>query len=104
MEGLFPNPRFARVAYQLSAALWRACRDRSEQTFASVKDLESWDACFGAAYSRRPLCGASSVASGSTRPTYCRAELQTDLNAAWRAGRRLAAVSGRARRAVPTAQ
>jgi hypothetical protein len=47
MEGLFPNPRFTRVAFQISAALWRACHDRTENTFASLDDLESWDACFG---------------------------------------------------------
>jgi predicted dehydrogenase len=28
MDGLFPNPRFTLAAYQLSAALWRSCRDR----------------------------------------------------------------------------
>jgi predicted dehydrogenase len=30
MDGLFPNPRFTLAAYQLSAALWRSCRDRKE--------------------------------------------------------------------------
>jgi predicted dehydrogenase len=29
MSGLYPNPRFTRVTYHLSAALWRACRERS---------------------------------------------------------------------------
>jgi hypothetical protein len=46
LSGLFPNPRFARVAYYLSAALWRACRDHGEKYFGTLLDLESWDACF----------------------------------------------------------
>jgi predicted dehydrogenase len=46
MEGLFPNPRFTRLAYQLSAALWRSSRDRSELAFRSADELESWDASF----------------------------------------------------------
>ena len=46
MDGLFPNPRFTRVTYQLSAALWRRSRDRSELRFDSAADLESWDAGF----------------------------------------------------------
>jgi hypothetical protein len=46
MEGLFPNPRFTRVTYQLSAALWRSSRDRSELRFDSAGDLESWDPDF----------------------------------------------------------
>ena len=30
MDGLYPNPRFTQVTYQLSGALWRSCRDREE--------------------------------------------------------------------------
>jgi hypothetical protein len=44
MNGLFPNPGFARLTYQLSAALWRSCRDRALFTFRDAEDLESWDA------------------------------------------------------------
>jgi hypothetical protein len=46
MEGLFPNPRFTLAAYQLSAALWRSCRDRREVTLGSAGALESFDAGF----------------------------------------------------------
>jgi predicted dehydrogenase len=44
MGGLFPNPRFTFAAYQLSAALWRSCRDRAEVGFGSAADLEAYDA------------------------------------------------------------
>ncbi len=37
----YPNPRFARMTYQLSAALWRSARDRSEVLFRSATDLEA---------------------------------------------------------------
>ena len=30
MTGLYPNPRFTRVTYHLSAALWRSCHERTE--------------------------------------------------------------------------
>lgn len=30
MTGLFPGPRFARLTYLLSSALWQSCRDREE--------------------------------------------------------------------------
>jgi predicted dehydrogenase len=46
MAGLYPNPRFTRMTYQLSAALWRSSRDRSELRFDSAADIESWDAGF----------------------------------------------------------
>jgi predicted dehydrogenase len=53
MEALFPNPRFARLTYQLSSALWRSCQDRREITFDSNEDLDSWDAGFEAIMRRR---------------------------------------------------
>jgi hypothetical protein len=46
MNALFPNPRFTRVTYQLSAALWRSCRDRAEEAFVGLEDLDGWDAGF----------------------------------------------------------
>jgi hypothetical protein len=48
MSGLYPNPVFARATYQLSSALWRSSRFGSEIAFASVDDLEAWDAGFAA--------------------------------------------------------
>jgi predicted dehydrogenase len=53
MEGLFPNPRFARRTYQLSAALWRSCRERREIVFHSPEELDSWNAEFVASTLRR---------------------------------------------------
>jgi hypothetical protein len=44
MRGLYPNPRFTRLAYRLSSALWRSSRDRAEFRFATVADLASYDA------------------------------------------------------------
>jgi len=54
MNGLFPNPGFARLTYQLSAALWRSCRDRAELAFRDAEDLESWDAGFAEEVARLP--------------------------------------------------
>jgi predicted dehydrogenase len=54
MNGLFPNPGFARLTYQLSAALWRSCRDRAGLAFRDAEDLESWDAGFAEEVTRPP--------------------------------------------------
>jgi predicted dehydrogenase len=43
-SGVYPNPHFARLTYQLSAALWRGARDRAPLRFASAKDLLAFDA------------------------------------------------------------
>jgi len=48
MRDAYPNPEFARVTYQLSSALWRSCRDARQLHFASLKDLQSFDAGFAA--------------------------------------------------------
>jgi hypothetical protein len=44
--GVYPNPRFARWTYQLSAALWRSSRDRAPLRFDSARDLLAFDAHF----------------------------------------------------------
>ncbi len=54
MGGLFPNPGFARLTYQLSAALWRSCRDGSGISFRDATELESFDAGFAAEVARFP--------------------------------------------------
>lgn len=46
MEGRFPNPRFARVTYRLSSALWRSCRDGVELPFRDLEALLRFDAGF----------------------------------------------------------
>ena len=43
-RGHYPNPRFTRLAYRLSSALWLACRDRSEVVLGSAADVEAYDA------------------------------------------------------------
>ena len=46
MADVYPNPKFARVAYQLSSALWRSCNDRREVRLRSAEDLLAFDAGF----------------------------------------------------------
>ena len=46
MEGIYPNPVFARITYQLSAALWRASRVRGRLDFAGLDDVLQFDAGF----------------------------------------------------------
>ncbi|RUL87858.1 P-loop NTPase family protein [Tautonia sociabilis] len=46
MGGLFPNPAFTLLTYQLSAALWRSCREREAIAIESADRLRSWDAGF----------------------------------------------------------
>lgn len=46
MQGIYPNPAFARVTYQLSAALWRASHDRSPLQLAGLDGLLSFDGGF----------------------------------------------------------
>ncbi len=46
MGGIYPNPVFARITYQLSSALWRASRDRSAVQLADVDQLLKFDAGF----------------------------------------------------------
>lgn len=41
MSDIYPNPRFARLTYQLSAALWRSSQHQRELRFHSVADLEA---------------------------------------------------------------
>lgn len=46
MRDLFPNPRFAHLAYQLSSVLWRSAQDRSEIRLDSLRELIGFDAEF----------------------------------------------------------
>ena len=74
MGGLFPNPRFARLTYQLSAALWRSCRDGSALSFRDAEGLESWDAGFAREFPSnfedrpRPPRGSDSHHARATSP------------------------------------
>lgn len=46
MQGIYPNPAFARITYQLSSALWRASRNRSVVHFGDLEQLLKFDAGF----------------------------------------------------------
>ena len=49
MRGLYPNPRFARLTYQLSSLLWKSCWSKETIHLSSFDDLVSFDAGFAAA-------------------------------------------------------
>ena len=53
-KGVYPNPRFARLTYQLSAMLWKSSHDRRSMEAASLGDLLNFDAGFAAAVPRLP--------------------------------------------------
>ncbi len=46
MSGVYPNPKFAHITYQLSSVLWRACQDKSSIHLESLDDLLTFDAAF----------------------------------------------------------
>ncbi len=52
MGGLYPNPNFARVTYQLSSLLWKSCWEKKTIEIASLPDLLSLDVGFKAAQSK----------------------------------------------------
>lgn len=54
MEGIYPNPAFARITYQLSSALWRASRDRAGLRFANLDALLGFDAGFRESLGKMP--------------------------------------------------
>lgn len=57
MTGIYPNPVFAQITYQLSSALWRASRDRAELNFADLDDVLQFDAGFREALPQLPRYG-----------------------------------------------
>jgi len=54
MHGIYPNPAFARITYQLSSVLWRSCKDARSVRLTSLDELLAFDAGF-----RRGLPSAS---------------------------------------------
>jgi hypothetical protein len=44
LDGIYPNPAFARITYQLSGALWRASRARAGLRLANLDALLAFDA------------------------------------------------------------
>ena len=57
LEGIYPNPAFARITYQLSSALWRASRDRAGLRFANLDELLGFDAGFRESLGTMPRYG-----------------------------------------------
>jgi predicted dehydrogenase len=57
MEGIYPNPAFARITYQLSSALWRASRDRFGLRLANLDALLGFDAGFRESLAAMPRYG-----------------------------------------------
>lgn len=56
MSGVYPNPAFARITYQLSAALWRASHQREEVRLADEAALLGFDAAYtGDVWSQRRI-------------------------------------------------
>jgi predicted dehydrogenase len=53
-RGLYPNPPFAHLTYQLSSALWRSSREQRTLAFRSRDELMSFDAGFAAALPHLP--------------------------------------------------
>jgi hypothetical protein len=46
MRGVYPNPHFARLTYQLSSALWKSCATGQTIALTSAADLIAFDAGF----------------------------------------------------------
>jgi hypothetical protein len=49
MQGIYPNPSFARVTYQLSSVLWHSSWRQQSARLASLDDLLQFDAGFAEA-------------------------------------------------------
>ncbi|WP_165071347.1 Gfo/Idh/MocA family oxidoreductase [Paludisphaera rhizosphaerae] len=43
-NGLYPHPRFTRLAYRLSSALWRSCRDDAVVQMRTADEVATYDA------------------------------------------------------------
>ncbi len=54
LQGVYPNPRVAWLAYQLSAVLWKSSRDRRRIDIPDLPALTTFDSGFKAARSQLP--------------------------------------------------
>ena len=54
LHGLYPNPRLAWLAFQLSGALWRSSHEGSRITLPDLKALDEFDSGFAAARPQLP--------------------------------------------------
>lgn len=55
-NGCYPNASLARLAYQLSSVLWRACRHGRRTVLPSLDDVLGYDARFSEAIPTFPRC------------------------------------------------
>ena len=54
LHGLYPNPRLAWVAFQLSGALWRSSHEGNQITLPDLRALDEFDSGFAAARPQLP--------------------------------------------------
>jgi hypothetical protein len=54
LHGLYPNPRLAWLAFQLSGALWRSSHECSRITLTDLKALDEFDSGYAAAQPHLP--------------------------------------------------
>jgi hypothetical protein len=54
LHGVYPNPRLAWLAFQLSGALWRSSHEGSRITLTDLKALDEFDGGFAAARPQLP--------------------------------------------------
>lgn len=65
LHGVYPNPRLAWLAFQLSGVLWKSSHDETRIDISDFKELKEFDSGFGAA--RRHLPGYSSHEGNGVR-------------------------------------
>ena len=58
LSQLYPNPRFARVTYQLSSVLWRSSWQRAPVSLGSLDELLGFEATFAREVPRFPRYGS----------------------------------------------
>jgi predicted dehydrogenase len=70
LHGLYPNPRLAWLAFQLSGALWRSSHGGNRITLPDLKALDEFDSGFAAAQPQLPRYAGSGgeMATGGYGP------------------------------------
>jgi len=63
LHGLYPNPRLAWLAFQLSGALWRASHEGRQIELAGLAAIYSFDSGYRAALSRLPRYSTPGIKS-----------------------------------------
>lgn len=68
LRGVYPNPRLARLAFQLSGALWRASHERRRVALPNLTAVQTFDSGYAAAYPHLPRYPASREDASPDRP------------------------------------